>query len=155
MKELAQLLSHDDWPESGTAGRDLGWYDVALLPLPSGELWVGDPGFSWAELISGDEGLALAPGDYRVQAFVVAIGEGNFVARLRVCAVNVKEPVLGEEIAEAGTDSAAIGSVMQMKCVPSTVRDSEMIEMPARSSWRSSTTNELGSYARRKTRQRQ
>jgi hypothetical protein len=110
MNELSALLQRDQWPEPGTAGRDLGWFDVAELPLSSGVLWIGDPGFSWAELDAGD-GLCipLEPGRYAVRAFVMEFGEGAFVARLRVCAIDAPAPSLGDELAEAGTDSAAIG----------------------------------------------
>jgi hypothetical protein len=110
LKEIAKLLEHDEWPKPGTAGRALGWFDVAELELHSGSLWVGDPGFSWAELAGGDGNrAALDPGRYAVRGFVTAFGGGNFVARLRVCAVDVGEPTLGRELAQAGTDSAAVG----------------------------------------------
>lgn len=110
MKQLEQLLSHDEWPAEGTPGRELGWFDIAELPLRSGTLWIGDPSFSWAELAAGDGNrITLEPGPYTVRAFVTAFGEANFVARLRICAVNAQEPSLGQELAQAGTDSAAIG----------------------------------------------
>lgn len=110
MNQLAELLEHDDWPMPGTASRDVGWFDVTELELPSGQLWVGDPGFSWAELDGGDGNrIALDPGRYAVRAFVMAFGEGNLVARLRVCAIGTDEPKLGAELTQAGTDSAAIG----------------------------------------------
>lgn len=110
MNELAQLLSDDEWPRPGTPSRDVGWYEIAPLSLRSGELWVGDPEFSWAELNEG-EGItvALEPGDYIDRAYVVAFGNGNFVSRLRICRNNVHEPVRGAELAQAGTDSASIG----------------------------------------------
>jgi hypothetical protein len=110
MNELAKLLDQEDWPEPGITGQAVGWFDVAELPLPSGRMWVGDPGFSWAEL-ADDEGLRvdLEPGNYRVQALVMAFGEANLIARLRVCAVHAQDFELGEELAEAGTDSASIG----------------------------------------------
>ena len=110
MHELAKLLARDGFPPSGATGRNLGWYDVATLSLVSGELWIGDPGFSAAEL-HGDDGLrvALEPGTYSVRACVVDFGTGNFVARLRVCSLDLSDLAPGEEIGEAGTDSAAIG----------------------------------------------
>ena len=110
MNELSKLLTQDQWPEEGTVGRDLGWFDVAELSLPSGTLWVGDPAFSWAELASGDyTGIALEPGQYSVKALVMAFGEGNFIARLRVVAPSSSGATPGPELAIAGTDSAAIG----------------------------------------------
>lgn len=110
MNELTQLLTDDEWPEEGTTGRDLGWFDVAELGLQSGTLWVGDPAFSWAELAGGDGSrITLEPGRYVVSAFVMAFGGGNFIARLRVCCAGTTEPTLGEELAAAGTDSAAVG----------------------------------------------
>lgn len=111
MDEIARLLAADEWPARGTPGRDLGWYHVATLPLPSGELGVGDPEFSWAEL-RGGAGVraALEPGAYDVSAFVVAFGNGNFVARLRVAKSGMqRRPTRGAALARAGTDSAAIG----------------------------------------------
>lgn len=110
MNELIQLLAHDEWPKAGTAGRDVGWFDVAELELRSGMLWVGDPGFSWAELADGDGNrITLEPGRYAVRAFVMAFGDGNFIARLRVCSARTPEPTLGRGLAEAGTDSAVVG----------------------------------------------
>jgi hypothetical protein len=110
VKELAKLLEHDEWPQPGTAYRAVGWFDVAELQLSSGALWIGDPGFSWAELAGGDGNrVTLAPGGYVVRAFVTAFGDGNFVARLRVCAFGSLDPMLGRELAQAGTDCAAIG----------------------------------------------
>lgn len=110
MNELAKLLEHAEWPEPGLTGQAVGWFDVAELPLPSGRLWVGDPGFSWAELADND-GLYidLEPGQYRVQAFVLAFGTANLIARLRVCAIQSPALEHRAEIAEAGTDSASIG----------------------------------------------
>src|SRR6266536_5554890 len=71
VKELAKLLEHDEWPQPGTADRAVGWFDVAELQLPSGALWIGDPGFSWAELAGGDGNrVTLAAGGYVVRAFV-------------------------------------------------------------------------------------
>jgi hypothetical protein len=110
MNELTQLLADDEWPEEGTTGRDLGWFDLAELDLQSGTLWVGDPAFSWAELAGGDGiRITLEPGRYAVSAFVMAFGDGNFIARLRVCWAGTTKPTLGGELAEAGTDSAAVG----------------------------------------------
>jgi hypothetical protein len=110
MNELTQLLTDDEWPDEGTTGRDLGWFDVAQLDLKSGTLWVGDPAFSWAELAGGDGNrITLEPGRYLVSAFVMAFGGGNFIARLRVCCVGTSEPRLGGELAQAVTDSAAVG----------------------------------------------
>lgn len=83
MTEIANLLEHDEWPKPGTAGRAVGWFDVAEVELPSGSLWIGDPGFSWAELAGGDGNrIALNPGRYAVRAFVTAFGNSNFVSRL-------------------------------------------------------------------------
>lgn len=53
--------------------------------------------------------ITLEPGRYVVSAFVMAFGGGNFIARLRVCCAGTTEPTLGEELAAAGTDSAAVG----------------------------------------------
>ena len=111
MNELTQLLADDEWPEEGTTGRDLGWFDLAELDLQSGTLWVGDPAFSWAELAGGDGiRITLEPGRYAVSAFVMAFGDGNFIARLRVCWAGTTKPTLGGELAEAGTDSAGLES---------------------------------------------
>jgi hypothetical protein len=110
LQEIAKLLEQDEWPEPGTAGRTVGWFDLADIELSSGSLWIGDPSFSWAELAGGDGiRIALDPGRYAVQAFVMAFGGGNFIARLKVCATQAGEPTPGKELAQAGTDSAAIG----------------------------------------------
>jgi hypothetical protein len=110
MNELQALLARDEWPEFGTVGRELGWFPLATLPLPSGELWAGDPDFSWAELRSGDfERVHLPSGDYELSAAVMEFAQGNFVARLRVCRSGVASTELGGQLAEVGTDSAAIG----------------------------------------------
>jgi hypothetical protein len=109
MHELAKLLT-DEWPGHGVAGRDLGWFPLARLPLPSGRLWVGDPDFSWAELRSDDGFRAqLVAGDYDVSASVTAFGQANLVSGLRVCRTGIGDAKLGGDIGEVGTDSAAIG----------------------------------------------
>jgi hypothetical protein len=54
MDELLTLLAHGELPAPGVRGVDKGWFHVAPLALPGGELWAGDPEFTWSELRSYD-----------------------------------------------------------------------------------------------------
>jgi hypothetical protein len=107
--ELLNLLAGEEIPGPKVT-RELGWFVVGKLPLPSGRLWIGDPGFSWAELNDGDYGqVDLPPGEYYVLAYVVEMEKANVIARLRVSLTNDADLERGAAIATAGTDSAAIG----------------------------------------------
>ena len=110
IEKLANLLRVDEPPDFKAKPVPVDWYPVAQLSLPSGELWVGDPGFSWAELRS-DDGcrISLPAGDYEVTVFVIAQGKMHAVSKLRVCQTGIADPEVGEQVAEAGTDSATLG----------------------------------------------
>lgn len=110
MDELLKLLQHDELPAPDLPGTHVGWFPITSLALSSGELWAGDPEFSWAELTERvGFRITLPAGEYDVLAFLMAYGPWHGVARLRVCQHGIAEPAIGDEVGQAGTDSALMG----------------------------------------------
>jgi hypothetical protein len=88
-------------------GKTKTWMRFCTLDVATGALWGGDP-----HVANADDGcvVKVPPGRYAVEAIGLACGRRDrVVARLRVRLASVKNPVLGKEIGETGTDSAMIG----------------------------------------------
>jgi hypothetical protein len=110
VEEVIELLKSKRYPGNGVSGTEVGWHPVNTLNLSSGELWAGDPQFSWAELRS-KRGfrIALDPGNYAVSVLIISFDKMNVVARLRVSSEDAKNPKAGTAVGKVGTDSALIG----------------------------------------------
>jgi len=96
------LTSKDKIPK----GHKTDWLPFCTLNVKSGSLWAGDPC-----LPNADDGcvVPVPPGTYRVEAIGGKLGRYRVVSRLRVVINSCSDPSLGEEVGEAGTDSAMIG----------------------------------------------
>ena len=103
-------------PAEDAVGVETDWLAVARLRVKSGAIWIGDPQFAWAEA-NEDSGcvVAVAAGDYAVEAKGIAFGRAQFlrasrfVSRVRVRKQGVAQPTTGDVVGEAGTDSGQIG----------------------------------------------
>jgi len=93
-------------PPPGTVGVEFpDWLDVAGLRVTTGSLWAGDPYVCNAE----DGCVVKVPkGDYAVQAKAMDFAGRKRVSRLRVVLQTAENPALGDEVGEAGTDTARI-----------------------------------------------
>ncbi len=109
-------LSWGSLPKEGAVGIETDWLHVASFRVVSGNVWIGDPQFSWAEANGGDGCvIAVPPGRYVVEAKGIAFGSlrflriSRFVSRVRVRA-EAAQPLRSDEIVgEAETDSGQIG----------------------------------------------
>ena len=102
--------SRDELPPDGAVGTETEWLSVATLELTTGKLWIGDPQFAWAEANEGEGCLIELPnGSYQVEAKGVDFAGSRFVSRIRVYRAGSTDIAVGDEIGEAGTDSAQIG----------------------------------------------
>src|SRR5262249_34027571 len=93
-------------PSAGTRGMETDWLTFCQLSITTGSLWAGDPC-----TVGPEEGcvLKVPQNMYTVEAKCVNFNGPKFISRLRVRLQEADEPVLGQEIGETGTDSAAIG----------------------------------------------
>lgn len=82
------------------------WLPFASLEIKSGKLWSGDP-----NLPNELDGFVaeVPPGTYLVEGIGMQFEDEGVVSRLRVRLEGAPNPTLGEELGEAGTDSATIG----------------------------------------------
>jgi hypothetical protein len=87
-------------------GKTTDWLHFCSLDIKTGALWAGDPHLGNAE----DGCVVRVPrGQYAVEAMGMTFGRERVVSRLRVRLVSAKNPKLGKEVGETGTDSAMIG----------------------------------------------
>ena len=94
----------------GAVGVETDWMEVCTIQVPSGTLWAGDTGFSWAEAMEGGGCVVDVPkGTYRVEAKGMSFADVRRISRLRACLSRIKTPVLGDEVDSAGTDSGQVG----------------------------------------------
>jgi hypothetical protein len=87
-------------------GKNINWLPFCKLNVTTGSLWVGDP------LLANDSDGYLAkvsPGHYVVEGIGLASGRARIISRLRVRLESAKNPKLGKELGDTGTDSAMIG----------------------------------------------
>ncbi len=82
------------------------WLDFCTLDVTTGSLWAGDP-----YVANADDGcvVKVPRGRYAVEAIGLSCGRDRVVSRLRVRLESVKNPKVGKEVGETGTDSAMIG----------------------------------------------
>jgi hypothetical protein len=82
------------------------WLLFCDLGITTGALWAGDP-----HLANADDGcvVKVPRGRYLVEGQGLAWGRDRVVSRLRVRLASAKNPKLGKELGETGTDSAMIG----------------------------------------------
>lgn len=82
------------------------WLPLCTLDVTTGALWAGDP-----HLANADDGhvTKVPPGRYVVEGMARAQGRDRVVSRLRVRLASEKNPTVGKELGDAGTDSAMIG----------------------------------------------
>jgi hypothetical protein len=82
------------------------WLTLCTLDLTTGALWAGDP-----HLANADDGhvTKVPAGKYVVEAIARAHGRDRVVSRLRVRLASEKNPTVGKELGDTGTDSAMIG----------------------------------------------
>ena len=110
MKLEAYLAKGKEAPPKGPTGKETDWMLVDRLMISSGKMWIGDPGFSWAECREdGGCMLKLANGTYLVEAKAQEFGAPRLVTRMRAYLDGAENLKLGKEIGEAGTDSGQIG----------------------------------------------
>ncbi|MGC3958587.1 MAG: hypothetical protein QM813_11795 [Verrucomicrobiota bacterium] len=87
-------------------GKTKDWLPFCTLDVTTGSLWAGDPHLANAE----DGCVVEVPcGRYVVEAIGLAWGKDRIVSRLRVRLEGADNVEIGEELGEAGTDSAMIG----------------------------------------------
>ena len=82
------------------------WLPFCTLDVTTGSLWAGDP-----YVANADDGcvVKVPRGRYAVEAIGLSEGRQRVVSRLRVRLGSAKNPKLGKEVGETGTDSAMIG----------------------------------------------
>ncbi|MBA3313530.1 MAG: hypothetical protein M3552_07080 [Planctomycetota bacterium] len=87
-------------------GRTQDWLPFCTLDVTTGALWAGDP-----HLANADDGcvVKVPAGKYAVEAIGLSLGRDRVVSRLRLRLESELAPTLGEEVGDAGTDSAMIG----------------------------------------------
>ena len=90
----------------GKEAKTEDWLEFCTLDVKSGSLWAGDP-----HLANSEDGcvVEVPPGKYVVEGIGMPLMGGRVVSRLRVRLQSEDHPELGEEVGEAGTDSALIG----------------------------------------------
>ena len=95
------------------------WLHFCTLDVTTGSLWAGDP-----YVANADDGcvVKVPRGRYAVEAIGLSCGRDRVVSRLRVRLGSVKNPKVGKEVGETGTDSAMIGvcdiKAFDMACGP-------------------------------------
>ena len=82
------------------------WLPFSSLEAVTGALWAGDP-----YLANEEDGciVKVPPGKYLVEVVDLALAPGRAVSKLRVRLETEANPVVGDQLGEAGTDSAMIG----------------------------------------------
>jgi len=87
-------------------GKTTDWLRFYAIEVTTGSLWAGDP-----HLANADDGcvVKVPPGRYAVEGIGLTLGRDRLVSRLRVRLESVKNPKLGKELGDTGTDSAMIG----------------------------------------------
>ena len=93
-------------PDKTKADKPKGWLHFCTLEVTSGALWAGDP-----HLANAEDGcvVKVSKGKYIVEGIGGSLGSDRVVSKLRVRLESVQQPTIGEEIGDAGTDSAMIG----------------------------------------------
>jgi hypothetical protein len=87
-------------------GAGTEWLPLCTLDVTTGALWAGDP-----HLANADDGhvTRVPAGRYVVEGIARAQGRDRVVSRLRVRLASEKNPTVGKELGDTGTDSAMIG----------------------------------------------
>lgn len=110
MKLKSYLAKGKEAPPGSPTGRETDWMLVDRLRISSGTMWIGDPGFSWAECRDGSGcTLKLPEGTYRVEAKAQEYDGPRLVTRMRAYLDESDNPKPGKKIGDAGTDSGQIG----------------------------------------------
>src|SRR5439155_3104980 len=87
-------------------GAGTEWLTLCTLDVTTGALWAGDP-----HLANADDGhvTKVPAGRYVVEGMGRSQGRDRVVSRLRVRLAREKNPTVGKELGDTGTDSAMIG----------------------------------------------
>jgi hypothetical protein len=85
-------------------GKTKDWLPFCTLEVKTGKLWAGDPNHIHDGCV-----VKVPSGKYVVEGIGIACGRDRFVSRLRVRLKTAKNPTLGKELGNAGTDFGTIG----------------------------------------------
>jgi hypothetical protein len=106
-------------PAAGIIGQESDWLAVCDFEVTTGALWAGDPCLANAE----DGCVLQVPiGTYLVEAKCMDFAGSKFVSRLRVHLIGARNPVIGNQVGESGTDSTAI-AVCDIRALDAAIGD--------------------------------